>query len=120
MDHHQPTFPEPEHETFARRRGQLLEAAIDALPRSERVVFMLREIERLSTAETADCLDIGEDIVNRRFRRARGFLSDDLYKRAGVAAPNAFQFHARRCDRVVANVLARIRLEGTTLQNWSG
>jgi RNA polymerase sigma-70 factor, ECF subfamily len=111
MDDLQSTLPDPEHQAFAGELGRLLEAAVEALPESYRVVFMLREIEGLSTAETADCLDIGEGTVKTRLHRARGLLRDDLYTRAGVATSDGFQFHASRCDRVVANVFERIRLE---------
>jgi RNA polymerase sigma-70 factor (ECF subfamily) len=108
MDHLASTLPNPEHQAFAGELGQLLESAIGALPESYRIVFVLREVEGLSTAETAECVDIGEDTVKTRLHRARGLLRDELYARAGVAARDAFQFHASRCDRVVAGVFERI------------
>lgn len=39
---------------------------MDALPDSYRAVFMLREIEGLSTAETAAGLELGEEAVETR------------------------------------------------------
>jgi RNA polymerase sigma-70 factor (ECF subfamily) len=50
--------------------GQL-ERALAALPESLRVVFVLREIEGLSTGETAAALDLGESAVKVRLHRAR-------------------------------------------------
>jgi RNA polymerase sigma-70 factor, ECF subfamily len=50
--------------------GQL-ERALASLPASLRVVFVLREIEGLSTEETATALDLGESAVKVRLHRAR-------------------------------------------------
>jgi RNA polymerase sigma-70 factor, ECF subfamily len=50
--------------------GQL-ERALAALPEGLRVVFVLREIEGLSTEETAAALDLGESAVKVRLHRAR-------------------------------------------------
>ena len=52
----------------------VLEKAVDALPQAYKSVFMLREIEGLSTAETAECLEISEENVKTRLHRARTFL----------------------------------------------
>ena len=108
------TEPDPEHQAFAGELGRLLETAVGALPETYRVVFMLRQIEGLSTAETAECLEIGEDTVKTRLHRARAILRAELFTRAGVEAPNAFQFHASRCDRIVCLVFERIRSSSRT------
>ncbi|HXH07690.1 MAG TPA: RNA polymerase sigma factor [Vicinamibacterales bacterium] len=100
--------PSPEHQAFAGELRALLEAAIDALPQAYRSVFVLREVEGLSTAETAECLDLSEEAVKTRLHRAKQLLREALYDRAGVAAPEAFQFHLARCDRVVAGVFERL------------
>jgi RNA polymerase sigma-70 factor (ECF subfamily) len=54
----------------AELHGQL-EHALAALPLSLRAVFVLREIEGLSTDETAAALDLGESAVKVRLHRAR-------------------------------------------------
>lgn len=100
--------PSPEHLAFAGELRTLLEAAIDALPGGYRAVFILREVEGLSTAETAECLGLSEEVVKTRLHRAKALLREALYDRAGVATPSAFQFGFARCDRVVAAVLARL------------
>ena len=99
---------DPERQAFARELGSLLESAVDALPDGAREVFMLREVEGLSTAETADCLGVSEDVIKTRLSRARAALRRDLFERAGLAASNAFTFERPRCDRVVAAVMERI------------
>ena len=99
---------DPERETFGREMRAILEDAVDALPDGHREAFMLRQIEGLSTAETAACLDVSEDVVKTRLSRARAALRQDLFSRLGAAAPTSFTFERPRCDRVVAAVLARI------------
>jgi RNA polymerase sigma-70 factor (ECF subfamily) len=100
--------PDPERQTFARELGSLLEAAVDDLPDGCREAFVLRQIEGLSTNETAEVLGVSDDVVKTRFSRAKAALRRDLLERAGLAGDNAFTFHQSRCDRVVAAVLARL------------
>jgi RNA polymerase sigma-70 factor (ECF subfamily) len=69
---------------------------------------MLREIEGLSTSETAEGLEIGEEAVKTRLHRARAMVRRSITDRLGAAGNEAFQFHATRCDRVVAAVMARL------------
>src|SRR5437868_6886611 len=54
---------DPERQAYARELGRLLESAVDGLPEGYRTVFMLREIEGLSTSETAEGLELGEEAV---------------------------------------------------------
>ncbi len=101
---------DPERRMFDREMKTLLEAAIDSLPGGYRAVFVLREVEGLTTAETAECLGVSEDVVKTRLHRARSLLRDELYHRTGSTSPAAFQFHLARCDRVVNAVLRKIAL----------
>ncbi len=100
--------PSPEHRAFSSELRALLEDAIDTLAPGYREVFMLREVEGMSTTEVAEVLEISDEAVKTRLHRARALLRDDLFSRTGVAVAEAFQFHAPRCDRVVGAVLARI------------
>jgi RNA polymerase sigma-70 factor (ECF subfamily) len=100
--------PDPERQAFGRELSTLLEAAVDTLPDGNREVFMLRDIEGLSTAETAESLGVSDDVVKTRLSRARAALRRQLFERAGLAASNAFTFQRPRCDRVVAAVMERI------------
>ena len=100
--------PDPETQAYAGELRTLLEAAVDALPDGAREVFMLREVQGLSTTETADALGIREDAVKTRLSRAKVALRRDLVDRVGGASPTAFTFGQSRCDRVVAAVFARI------------
>ena len=48
-----------------------LAAAIGELPETYRSVILLRDLEELSTQETAQILDLTEDVVKTRLHRAR-------------------------------------------------
>lgn len=87
----------------------MLEEAVEKLPDAYRTIFILRDIEEMSTTDTADALDITEDNVKVRLHRARALLRKRLYARAGMERKEAFNFHAVRCDRVVKNVFERIQ-----------
>ena len=106
--------PTPEHQAYARELQRVLEEAVDELPESYRAVFMLRDIEGLSTSETGEGLGLGEEAVKTRLHRARVMIRRSVSSRIGAAAGGAFQFQAPRCDRVVAYVLARIGTESAS------
>ena len=68
--------PDPERLAASGELRRLLEAAVDALPEEFRTVFVLREVEGLSTAETAACLAIRPETVKTRLYRARRLLQE--------------------------------------------
>jgi RNA polymerase sigma-70 factor (ECF subfamily) len=103
-----PPPPGPEDHVAARVLNGFLERAVDGLPDIYRTVFVLREVEELSTAETAGCLSISEDLVKVRLHRARAELRRGLEKHVGSAMRAVYGFHLSRCDRVVGGVMARI------------
>lgn len=98
----------PEAAVLGREVRAFLESAIDALPAEYRVVFVLREVEELSTRETADALEVPEQTVKNRLHRARARLRRELQAQAGPGIRDAFPFLGRRCDRLVLAVLDRI------------
>src|SRR5689334_11383548 len=100
--------PDPERQAFARELATLIESAVDRLGDGYREVFMLRQVQGLTTAETAQVLDVSEDVVKTRLSRARAALQRDLLEQAGDAAAGAFTFGLSRCDRVVAAVMTEI------------
>lgn len=68
----------PEKELLSSEARAKLEAAIQRLSPALRAVFMLRDVEGLSIAETAEALGIGESAVKVRLLRARLRLREDL------------------------------------------
>ena len=98
----------PERQAASDELRALLEEAIDDLPEGGREVFVLREVEGLSTAETASVLDVSEDVVKTRLSRSRLALRRMLEDRIGATTPDVFRFYRPRCDRVVAHVMGLI------------
>jgi RNA polymerase sigma-70 factor, ECF subfamily len=99
---------DPEHAMYGRELKVVLESLIEQLPESFRVVFVMREVEGLSTAETAACLEINEETVKTRLHRAKRLLKDQLDRQLGPVSSSVYSFHLSRCDRVVNGVMAAI------------
>jgi RNA polymerase sigma-70 factor (ECF subfamily) len=99
---------DPEQLALAGEVRRALEAAIETLPESYRTIFVLREVEGLSTQETAGCLAVSQDVVKTRMHRARQRLRTELLRRVGLATSDVFSFHLVRCDRVVDGFFARM------------
>jgi RNA polymerase sigma-70 factor (ECF subfamily) len=99
---------DPEYCASTSELHHLLEEAILALPEDYRTVLVMRDVEEMSTAEAAEVLEITEENAKVRLHRARALLRKELYARTRGTTSAAFQFHATRCDRVVANVFASL------------
>jgi RNA polymerase sigma-70 factor (ECF subfamily) len=101
--------PTPETGTAQAEARQLLQQAIERLPEAYRSVVVLREVEEMSVAETAESLGVTDAVVKTRLHRAHAMLRKELYARAKGRASDLYQFHAVRCDRVVKAVFERIK-----------
>ena len=99
----------PEHAASGRDLLRILQAAIDRLPEEFRQVFMLRGVEQLSIAETAELLDIKQATVKTRFHRARRMLQEMLHRKLDDVVRDTFPLGGQRCDAIVGAVLTRIR-----------
>lgn len=74
----------PDEQLLGKERRRVLDAALASLPDTLRSVFVLRDIEGLSTAETAEALGLTETNVKVRLHRARLALREKL---SGYFAP---------------------------------
>jgi RNA polymerase sigma-70 factor (ECF subfamily) len=88
----------------------ILESKLGELPEAMRVVFVLRSVEELSVAETAQTLDIAEETVRMRHFRAKGMLREALAREIDLAETDLFEFGGVRCDGVVMRVLTNLAL----------
>ena len=79
-----------------------------ALPEKYRTVVMLRDVEELSTSETAEALDLSEENVKIRLHRGHEMARGWLFARVGTKAKSSFPFMGVRCDHVVHGVFARL------------
>lgn len=104
------SLPDPERLAASEDLRRLIEAAVDGLPLEFRTVFVLRAIEGFSVEETANQLDIPATTVRTRYHRARRQLRVALGGSLEKVMPAAFSFAGERCDRIIANVMTRVRL----------
>ena len=111
----QENAPDPEVKASAGELRELLEAALLELPEQYRTVVMLRDIEEMTTSETAAALELTEENVKVRLHRGRLMIRNWLMERVGMNCKNAFPFMGERCDRVVAAVFSRIDPEHKAL-----
>lgn len=98
----------PESDAARAEIRKILETAIDELPEAFRVVFVLRDIEECTIAETAETLDILPETVKTRLHRARRLLREALSERLASTVTEAFPFLGPRCDRITEAVLQRL------------
>jgi RNA polymerase sigma-70 factor (ECF subfamily) len=68
----------PESELLSEETREKLDAAVEKLPERLRVVFLLRDINDLSTHETAEVLGLSDTAVKTRLSRARLRLREEL------------------------------------------
>lgn len=89
----------------------ILEQSIDKLPEKYRLVYVMREVEGMSVAETSACLKISETNVKVRLNRAKEFLKKDIGRVYGDTV--VYHFDLVRCDRIVDRVMKRIKRYST-------
>ncbi len=97
----------PEGEAGRAEARRLLERAVDALPEIFRVVFVMRELDEFSVAETAQTLGVRPETVKTRLHRARHLLRETLGQTLG-SMKEAFPFLGTRCARITGSVLERL------------
>lgn len=102
----------PEDDLARSQLRRQLQEAIDLLPPIYRVVFMLRAVQGLSVEDAALALEVSTDVVKTRFLRARAMLRARLQAEAGDEAQLLHDFQGKRCDDMVASVLAQLRARG--------
>jgi len=85
----------------------ILEQAIDELPEKYRSVFVMREVEGMSVAETSESLKISQANVKVRLNRAKEMLRERIGK--VYSSATVYHFDLVRCNRIVENVLRRIK-----------
>jgi len=83
----------PEDGMLRAELRHVLDEAIAALPDTYRSVVLLRDVEELSTEETAHVLDLRVDVVKTRLHRARLTIRQELDRYLNTRAVSA---HAPR------------------------
>jgi RNA polymerase sigma-70 factor (ECF subfamily) len=86
----------PENELLSEETRDKLDDAVQELPEKLKVVFLLRDINELSTHETAEVLGLSETAVKTRLSRARLRLREDL---SSYFAERSNNLHETQADR---------------------
>lgn len=94
-------------EIINRELSKLLEASLQNLPEMYRTVFVLREVEHFSIAETSELLSISEVNVKVRLNRAKAMLQKELEK--FYTSAELFEFNLVYCTKIVDKVFERIQ-----------
>jgi RNA polymerase sigma-70 factor (ECF subfamily) len=89
---------------------KLLEQAVADLPDVFRTVFVLREVEGLSSEETGAILDIPVQTVKTRLFRARRRLKQALAPEVATALSGTFPFAGADCAALTDRVLTEMGL----------
>lgn len=89
---------------------KLLEQAVADLPDGFRTVFVLREIEGLSSEETGAILDVPVQTVKTRLFRARRRLQQALAPEVATALSGTFPFAGSDCAALTERVLRELGL----------
>jgi RNA polymerase sigma factor (sigma-70 family) len=97
---------ETENWVINKELGKVLEESLQQIPLSYRSVFILREIEGFSVAETAELLGITPLNVKVRLNRSKAMLQKQLER--FYSAADLYEFHLVYCDKIVKNVFERI------------
>jgi RNA polymerase sigma-70 factor, ECF subfamily len=84
---------------------KLLEQAVADLPDHFRTLFVLREIEGLTSEETAEVLELPVATVKTRLFRSRGRLQEALAPEVAAVLDGAFPFAGSDCAAMTARVL---------------
>jgi RNA polymerase sigma-70 factor (ECF subfamily) len=102
------TFTDQHYETplsglINKELKSVLEKAVASLPEKYKVVFVMREVQGMSTNETMEALELSESNVKIRLNRAKEMLRTNLQRLWNPR--DIYEFNLVRCDRIVNNVM---------------
>lgn len=87
--------------------GKILEDAVHEIPETYRMVFILREVNGMSIAETASSLSLTESNVKVRLNRAKAMLKNQITKTYNAC--DIFEFNLIYCSAMVKDVMEKLR-----------
>ncbi len=96
----------PEKKMIQQEARIVMEEAISRLKPKYRIVYILKEVEGLSIAEIAACLNISTANVKVRLHRSKKRLRDVMYSMS--VSNEIFEFGNYKCDALVEKVMELI------------
>lgn len=100
-------YKTPENMMIRKELSAQIEKAIDDLPHKYRIIYVMRELEGLSVAETASHLNLTESNVKVRLHRAKDLLKLEL---SDHVLPNIYEFGNHKCDKMIEDTIHKILL----------
>lgn len=100
---------DPETEFARGETRRLLERAVDGLPDDFRTIFILRDVEGMSTEEAASHLGIKPATAKTRLHRARSMMRLAIEKQLAGSFSSLFPFDGERCVAMAERVVAKLR-----------
>lgn len=97
---------DPATDAMEKEFRTIFEECVEALPEKYRLVFVMREIEKMSTLETAAALSITGTNVKVRLNRARELMKQRLLE--AYPASELYHFMGPRCDAMVERVMTAV------------
>ena len=91
-----------------RELNHIIEEAMMRIPIEYRLVFMCREINGLSVAETSDALSLSESNVKVRLNRAKAMMKKEIEK--SYSKEDIFEFNLMYCDMMTDRVMYQIKM----------
>jgi RNA polymerase sigma factor (sigma-70 family) len=96
----------PDNTVINKELKNVIEAALQNLPKEYRMIFTLRELTGLSVADTSEVLNITVSNVKVRLNRAKTMLRKEIEK---IYSPEEiFEFNLIYCDKIVNEVMKKI------------
>ena len=99
----------PEIDLSRNEARKLLETAVDELPDDFRAIFVLRDVEGMSTEEAASYLGIKSVTAKTRLHRARRMMRASIEKKLSGAFSALFPFDGARCTSMADRVIQALR-----------
>jgi RNA polymerase sigma factor (sigma-70 family) len=97
---------DPEKEMMRMELRRTIEKAVDSLDSKYKSVYILREVEGMTSSQVANCLGISIVNVKVRNHRAKALLRGHLNQLTQIN--DLFEFGFSHCDRMVEEVMKRI------------
>lgn len=98
----------PEADAARAQIRRAIEQAVDQLPQSYRMVFIMRDLNGQTVEETSAALGLKAATVKTRLHRAHRLLREALEQQFAAALSGAFPFLGARCARITDAVLDRL------------
>ncbi|PWE17175.1 RNA polymerase sigma factor [Marinicauda salina] len=104
--------PDPEASAARAEARRFIEQALNGLPAAFRLVFILRDVQGLTTEEAAEAMGVKPQTVKTRLFRARRLIREAIDGSLEAGFSGLYPFDGARCANLADRVVAALRTEG--------